>query len=309
MCLSWPWTYRREWNWPFTSNGQSEEAPPWRNGWHTSNQNLTIWWLSEPMNRVNQSNSLSHHSSFLFIVSHDKHCTSQYTTHFHEKLNESAKQIKILHCTEPTPEKFGCGFSTNRSLSHNLLITCKLHTTQSVIQSAIPHWFLLLHHFQKLAHSKQCATHTIKTHLLLHLKTDDQKPSQRSYTTHTIKYQPKQREKNVKFYMYTNVNESKSSPNERKTWQPEAYIYMAEASSGVLKCIFSSTTPHRKKHILIKIANAICSTKALTTTTVRSFPGMFDFIFSETKQADAEPATIMMIQRKNSIGTTKRNWK
>lgn len=117
--------YRREWNWPFTSNGQSEEAPPWRNGWRTSNQNLTIWWLSEPMNRVNQSNSLSHHSSFLFIVSHDKHCTSQYTTHFHEKLNESAKQIKILQSTAPTPEKFECGFSTNRSLSHNLLITCK----------------------------------------------------------------------------------------------------------------------------------------------------------------------------------------
>lgn len=72
--------------------------------------------------------------------------------------------------------------------------------------------------------------------------------------------------------------------------------------------IFSDITPHGKKHILIKIAKASCSAKALTTTTVRSFPGIYEFILSATKQADAEPAAIMMIQRKNSAGTTKRNW-
>lgn len=66
-------------------------------------------------------------------------------------------------------------------------------------------------------------------------KTDDQKPSQNSLNiSHNITNQNREK---VKFYTYTNVNESKSSPiMEKKTWQPEAPIYMAEASISNLKC-------------------------------------------------------------------------
>lgn len=144
--------------------------------------------------------------------------------------------------------------------------------------------------------------------LLLHLKNwwSKAKPKQLKHPTISS---DQNREKGEILHVYKCQWEQIFANNRKKhdnrklpfTWQRLVSAIQNAA-------IFSDITPHGKKHILIKIAKASCSAKALTTTTVRSFPGIYDFILSATKQADAEPAAIMMIQRKNSAGTTKRNW-
>lgn len=62
-----------------------------------------------------------------------------------------------------------------------------------------------------------------------------------------------------------------------------------------------------KNQILRKSASPNCKTNAAITTMKRSFPSICELIFEATKEADAAPVIIMIIQRRISTGITKGN--